>query len=113
LANLFPHLAPTYKAAKGLYEAMWGTNLDKRLLDVNNCEGFNFKYLPPAEVKNLQLQELGCNVDVILVRNEYSFALETLESCRQDNHPGAVVTGQPGIGMSLLHELLLCLLTHS
>jgi len=75
------------------------TTLKKKKLNVAGCKCL--KYLPPTEVKNLQLGELGCGVDPILFRKEYSLTLKRLEVRRSDIG-GVVVLGQPGIGTSLL-----------
>jgi hypothetical protein len=98
------------EAAKNLYLAMWGSNLEERLLNVAGCAGL--KYLPPTEVKTLQLRALGCDVNAILFREEYPFTLKRLQD-RRPNLGGVVVTGQPGIGTSLLQKDVGTLLTYS
>ena len=77
---------------------MWQTDLEKRLLDVDDL-----KYLPSSEVEDLQLRELGCDTDTILIREEYLFALKELKDC-QPKFGGMVVMGQSGIGMSQLQK---------
>jgi hypothetical protein len=89
------------RAADKLHEAMWRQDLGRRLQDVDRCEGL--KYLPATVVDDLQLADLGCEADVILVREEYVFTLNALEG-RQKNTGGIVLTGHPGIGTSLLQK---------
>jgi hypothetical protein len=88
-----------YKAATNLHRAIWQNDLEKKLPNVAGCKGL--KYLPPIEVKDLQLGELGCDVDAILFREEYSLALKKLEVCQPDLG-GMVVLGHPGIGTGSL-----------
>ncbi len=85
-----------FYAATKLHQAMWQTNLEKRLLDVDECK--ELKYLPSSEVKDLQLRVLGCDTDTILIREEYLLTLKELKDCRP-KFGGIVLTGQPGIGM--------------
>ncbi len=81
---------------------MWGKNLEERLRNVSETNNLNsdLKYLPPDEVDNLRLRELGCDADAILFREEYHLTSKRLEDLRP-NVGGVVVTGQPGIGMCL------------
>ena len=88
-----------YKAAEALHRAVWQTDLEKMLHKVDKCE--DLKYLPPTVVRNLQLDVLGCDTETILIREEYEFTFKELEKHRP-NIGGVVVTGQPGIGTSLL-----------
>ena len=90
------------KAVKHLYGAMWENGLEEKLLYVDECKGL--KYLPATEIKNLQLQELGCDEDTILFRKEYTFTSEKLEGLRPNIR--VVMTGQPGIGTSSLKKCL-------
>jgi hypothetical protein len=92
-----------YKAAKVLHNALWQTDLEKRLLTVDTGKDY-LKYLPANEVKDLQLPELGC-YDAILFREEYDLTRKESEK-RQPGLGigGVVVTGQPGIGMSVADE---------
>ena len=78
---------------------MWLNDLEEKLLKVDKCE--DLKYLPPTEVENLQLNELGCEADAILVHEEYLLTFKELEMYRL-NIGGIVLMGQPGIGTSLL-----------
>ena len=80
-------------AARKLHEAMWQQDLGNILQDV---DGFN--YLPATEVERLQLKQLGCDADVILVRSDYIFTMNILKQRRQKKSGGIVVTGTPGIG---------------
>jgi hypothetical protein len=103
---LFPCSVPQqstiwYNAAQVLHKAMWRQDLDKKLQKVTR--GSDLKYLPPTEVNNLQLRELGCYADAILVRKEYLVTFKSLEDHRP-NIGGVVVTGQPGIGTSFLQK---------
>lgn len=82
---------------------MWKNNLEKKSLDVDKCKPL--KYLSTNEVKNLQLQVLGCPVDTILIRKEYAFTVKALEDLRFRGSEGAVV-GSPGIGTSFLHKVM-------
>jgi hypothetical protein len=92
-----------HKAANNLHRAMWRTDLEKRLVEVDECE--DLKYLPPTEVRNLQLKALGCNANAILIREEYVLTLKELEKHRPNIGGGIVLTGQPGIGTSLLQDM--------
>ena len=74
---------------------MWLNDLEEKLLKVDKCE--DLKYLPPTEVENLQLNELGCEADAILVHEEYLLTFKELEMYRP-NIGGIILTGQPGIG---------------
>ncbi len=85
-----------YKAAKVLHNALWKTDLEKRLFTVDTGKG-SLKYLPANEVKYLQLRELGCKANAILFREEYDLTRKDLEMRRPGlNIGGVVVTGQPG-----------------
>ena len=106
---LFPCSAQTkkwFKAALALRWAVWQTDLEKKLLKVDKCE--DLKYLPPTEVRNLQLKSLGCATETILVREEYDLILKELAK-DQPKSGGFVVTGQPGIGTSLLQTSMDCI----
>jgi hypothetical protein len=76
---------------------MWGKDLEKMLLDVPDCEGL--KYLPKAQLDHLQIGFLGYPEQVLLIREEYIFAMNHLTSKSLCEGGGMVVTGQPGIGM--------------
>jgi hypothetical protein len=89
---------------------MWLNNFEGKLVEVDECEGLT--YLPSAEVRDLQLNALGCNATAILVREEYLFTYEELRRHRP-NTGGTVLTGQPGIGTSLLRRTWVALLTYS
>ena len=89
-----------------LHQAVWQTDLEKRLFKVDECE--DLKYLPPTEVRNFQLEVLGCRAETILIREEYDFILKELEMC-QPKLGGLIVAGQPGIGTSLLQTNMDCL----
>jgi hypothetical protein len=81
---------------------MWGkNNLEEKLANVDVYGDIKLKYLPSTEVEHLKLRELGCTADAILIREDYVFAFEKLKG-RQPNVGGIVLTGQPGIGASLL-----------
>jgi hypothetical protein len=90
-----------YDAANNLHTAMWQQDLESKLQDVDQCEGF--KYLPSTVVNDLRLRELTLYSMAILVREEYRYTLNTLEE-RQDNSGGVVVVGHPGIGTNLLQK---------
>jgi hypothetical protein len=84
---------------------MWRNDIGEKLRKVT--ESNDLKYLPPNEVDNLQLRELGCDADAILIREEYTFTSKTLED-RRANMGGTVVTGQPGIGTTIRVYRSLC-----
>jgi hypothetical protein len=86
---------------------MWQHDLS-RLLKVDKRN--SFKYLPTTKVQSLGLQVLECEADAILIHKKYIFTLKRLKEC-QPNIGGVVVTGQPGIGTSLLQTWVL--LTYS
>jgi len=90
------------EAAKKLHKDMWQQDLGSRLRDVGVDD---LKYLPATEVEGLQLRRLGCKAEIILIRNEYLFTMDTLEG-RQNNSGGMVITGHPGIGTDLLLNIL-------
>ena len=81
--------------------AMWQQDLESRLQDVDQCEGF--KYLPATVVKDLRLWELQCDAEIILICNKYRLTLNTLVR-HQNTSGGIVVTGYPGIGTNLLQK---------
>ena len=97
---LFPCSADSddcYKAANDLHRAMWLNNFEGKLVEVDECEGLT--YLPSTEVRDLQLNALGCNATAILVREEYHFTYEELKKHHPNpNIGGIVLTGHPGIG---------------
>jgi hypothetical protein len=105
---LFPYSARSatwygaYKAAENLHQALWQKDLEKRFLEVNECEGL--KFLPSTEVRDLRLKDLGCDANIILIREDYCFTLRELEKYRQLNAGGVVVMGHPGIGTNLLRR---------
>ena len=84
---LFPYSARSatwygaYKAAENLHQVVWQKDLEKRFLEVNECEGL--KYLPSTEVRDLRLEDLGCDANIILIREDYYFTLRELEKYRQ------------------------------
>ena len=86
-------------AAWKLHEAMWQQDLGNILQDI---EGF--KYLPTTEVERLQLQELGCNADIILIHSDYIFTMNILKQCYQKKSGGIVVMGT-GIGTHQLQKV--------
>ena len=94
---LFPCSADSddcYKAANDLHRAMWLKNFERKLAEVDECEGLT--YLPSAEVRDLQLNALGCNATAILVREEYHFTYEELKRHHPNpNIGGMVLTGHP------------------
>jgi hypothetical protein len=71
------------------------------LVNVDGCG--KLKYLPPSEVKTLQLKALGCNTNTILVREEYLFTTEKLKEYGPDIG-GIILTGHPGSGKGLLQN---------
>jgi hypothetical protein len=86
-----------YDVAQKLHKAMWRQDIESRLQYDNG-----FKYLPAKEVGHLQLRKLGCKTTAILIREEYTFTLNTLEERQKRGHTGGVVvTGHPGIGTHL------------
>lgn len=91
-----------HEAAKALHRAMWKNSLEERLQKVTESD--DLIYLPRTEVNSLKLRELGCDVDTILIREEYPLVLKRLEDRRTNAVGGVVVTGQPGTGTRLLQK---------
>jgi hypothetical protein len=80
-----------------LRQALRRYNLDKELQSLGNGSGL--KYLPATEVKHLGLQDLGYQEHILLIRQEYITAFESLHlGSRTSGEPSVIVIGQPGIG---------------
>lgn len=101
---------PSYIAAKNLHQVMWQNSLEEKLVNVDGCG--KLKYLPPSEVKTLQLKALGCNTNTILVREEYLFTTEKLKEYGPDIG-GIILTGHPGSGRVYYRMTWVALLTYS
>ena len=84
-----------------MYAAFWKKSLDSILDDAPADDGGKvLKYVPAAALQKLQLGHMKYNEEVLLIREEFVPAFDTLESwwkCSQRGG-GVVVTGQPGIG---------------
>jgi hypothetical protein len=87
--------------AQELYTALWNNPLDTMLLDEFDDSAKPFKYVPDAQIERLRLDRLNYHESVLLVREEYISAFDTLESrsLGSSRGGGVVVVGQPGIGM--------------
>jgi len=57
-----------------------------------------FDYLPKDVLVDLNLNQLNIPVALLLFREEYRTALDTLISWEKPTFKGVVVTGYPGIG---------------
>ncbi|KAI0245655.1 hypothetical protein BJV78DRAFT_1287361 [Lactifluus subvellereus] len=88
----------TLRAARKLYDTLWGKDLNVILLDVPNGDGL--KYVPRSQVNNLELHHLEYKEYALLIRKEYIFAFDALETRPREKIGGVVVSGQPGIGKS-------------
>ncbi|KAI0245653.1 hypothetical protein BJV78DRAFT_1287359 [Lactifluus subvellereus] len=86
----------TLRAARKLYDTLWGKDLNVILLDVPNGNGL--KYVPRSQVEDLELHHLEYPEYALLIRKEYIFAFDELET--RPRKGGVVVSGQPGIGKS-------------
>jgi hypothetical protein len=83
-----------------LHTALWNHSLDTVLLEETDDSGKPFKYVPKAQMERLRLDFLSYHASVFLVREEFVFAFDALESRSLNPHSGGVVVmGQPGIGM--------------
>jgi hypothetical protein len=99
-----------HQAAERLYSALWQKDLGRMLMDVPNSK--ELKYLPKAEVDNLELRSLGYFENVLLVRKEYLTTMDILntKSWKACGGHGVVIIGQSGIGKRL-SQITVMLLT--
>jgi hypothetical protein len=99
-SDTFPHPAAKPQllaAAQDLHRILWGNALDGILQSLGDEGGL--KYLPAAEVKRLQLRCFDYGEDVLLFRQEYNTAYESLHlGSPASGEPNVVVIGQRGIG---------------
>ncbi len=106
LLPLSSHLASPYLAvlttARLLHSSLWGKHINSVLDQVSDCPEL---YLSQTKVMDLRLSNLGYTEKALLVREEYITAVSMLEGPFQ-RFQGAVITGQPGIGMFTIILLL-------
>lgn len=92
--------SPVQTSPVHLHHILWGNNLDEMLQSLGNGSGL--KYLP-TEVKRLGLREFGYQGDILLIREEYTTAFESLHlGSPTSGEPSAIIIGQPGIGACYL-----------
>ncbi|KAI0255005.1 hypothetical protein BJV78DRAFT_810987 [Lactifluus subvellereus] len=99
LPSALPGMQDIHQAALKLYGTLWGKDLNDILLDVPDGNGL--KYVPKSRMDDLELRAFKYKEDAFLVREEYSFAFDELETRSADSEKkggGVVVLGQPGIG---------------
>lgn len=88
-------------AAWALYKAMWGEPVQGILQTVAHGRGTGLKYVPSAKLEELKLQFLGFTERVLLFRQEYVDAFDSLElKSPMQCADSVIVTGHPGIGMN-------------
>ncbi|KAH9033758.1 hypothetical protein EDB85DRAFT_1050795 [Lactarius pseudohatsudake] len=90
-------------AALRLHRNLWGKDLRGLLKSFPLDDKGKLEYLPVAEVNRLGLRSLGYQEDVLLFRQAYTIAFETLHlgsPMSRSGKPGVVVVGQPGSGKS-------------
>ena len=93
--------AEEQKPFQTVYAALWKKPLDSILHDAPaDDSGKVLKYVPAAALQKLQLRRMKYNEKVLLIREEYVPAFDTLESWWKcsERGGGVVVTGQHGIG---------------
>src|SRR6266478_3302671 len=81
------------QAFQTMYTALWKKPLDTIFHDV---PATNLQYIPPSVVAKLRLEEMNCRENVLLVREEYTVALNAFEhwsTCARRGG-GVVVRGQ-------------------
>jgi hypothetical protein len=90
---------------QAVYATFWKKPFESFLDDAPASDGEILKHISPATVQKLQLGDASMKYDenVLLIRNEFLSAFDTLESWWNSNKKkggvgGVVVTGQPGIG---------------
>ena len=93
--------AEEQKPFQTVYDTLWKKPLDSILHDTPaDDDGKVFKYVPAAALLKLQVRRMKYNEKVLLIREEYVLAFDTLVSWWKcsERGGGVVVTGQPGIG---------------
>ncbi|KAI0250344.1 hypothetical protein BJV78DRAFT_1283292 [Lactifluus subvellereus] len=98
-SEALPDMQGILQAALKLYGTLWGKDLNDILLDVPHGNGL--KYVPKSWMDDLELRAFKYKEDAFLVREEYAFAFDKLETRSADSEKrggGVVVLGQPGIG---------------
>ena len=84
-----------------LHQMTWKRNFEEMVMDMPDCKGL--RYIPETKVKELGIQLLGYSGHNLLIRNDYISAFNNLVSMSEKGiGGGVVVTGQPGIGKTLL-----------
>ena len=84
-----------------VYAALWKKSLDSILDEAPAVDGRHVLLcISPTTIQKLQLDDMKCNEEVLLIREEYVSAFDTLKSWYKcsERGGGVVVTGQPGIG---------------
>ncbi|KIM48739.1 hypothetical protein M413DRAFT_405274 [Hebeloma cylindrosporum] len=82
---------------KRLHAAFWKKALDSFLCGLT-VDSTMFQYLPANVLEGLELQDLGCDPPLLLLRDEYTTALNKLTCWEKPPATAVVVTGHPGIG---------------
>ena len=91
-------------AKKESFETLHDTLWDNSEAFKSICRGIansDLEYIPADEIKKLKLGDLGFTEVILLIRKEYITAFDTFEewSSLTPKRSGAVLIGQPGIGV--------------
>jgi len=90
---------------------LWGNDLQGILKSFPLGDEGKLEYLSAAEVKRLGLRGLDYQEDILLFREEYTTAFESLDlGSPTSGKSSVIVIGQPGIGACYLLIVDLCLL---
>jgi len=96
--------SPKEEPFQTLYNALWERPLDPILQNAPARAGAPvLKHIPLTMLKELGLIPfMNFPEQVLLIREEYDTALDTLQDWSRNEGGGVVVTGQPGIGACYL-----------
>jgi hypothetical protein len=92
---------PFIKIAQELHRKLWKKPFNAILSEYDVSSGKSFQYIPNQLIEDLQLYRLNYLENILLVREEYVTAFNTLESWAGSagRGGGVVITGQPDIGV--------------
>jgi hypothetical protein len=90
--------------AQKIYTTLWNKPLNPYISNSSiKLDGtvVSYRYFEQILISRLGLSRLRFMEDILLIRDEYTVAYESMQSSYKDGHKnsgGVVVTGQPGIG---------------